>query len=156
MIPNCFSGCKTLALTFVFIPLLSSSTSAQDWTRFRGPNGTGLSEATTIPTQWTATDYNWKVKLPGNGHSSPVLWGRRIFVTAAKAAKFSVLCLDEQTGGILWHRDFPQTSYALHKFSSFASGTCAVDDERYQRHAPGHRSGSGTIGGAESSGPADP
>ena len=42
---------------------------AQEWTRFRGPNGTGLSKAdpNAIPVTWTESDYNWKVKLPGTG-----------------------------------------------------------------------------------------
>src|SRR6516164_6622189 len=54
---------------------------AQEWTRFRGPNGSGLSSAN-LPVRWTGEDLNWKVKLPGRGHSSPVLWGQRIFVTS--------------------------------------------------------------------------
>src|SRR5687768_15442139 len=43
---------------------------AQEWTRFRGPNGTGQSDATTIPAEWTDKDYNWKIELPGVGHGS--------------------------------------------------------------------------------------
>ena len=59
------------------------SASAQEWTRFRGPNGTGESEAKTIPAQWTDADYNWKVSVPGIGHSSPVLWGDHLFLLSA-------------------------------------------------------------------------
>ena len=61
----------------------SSRLAAQEWTRFRGPNGTGVSEAKGIPTSWTEKDYNWHIGLPGIGHSSPVLWGERIFLTSA-------------------------------------------------------------------------
>ena len=60
-----------------------------EWPRFRGPNGTGLSEAKTIPVSWTEADYNWKIKLPGIGHSSPVLWGGRIFLLAASGGEVS-------------------------------------------------------------------
>ena len=44
------------------------------WTRFRGPNGCGTAETSTFPAAWTDRDYHWKVKLPGFGFSSPVLW----------------------------------------------------------------------------------
>lgn len=118
-----FVGLLTLSLAIA--PL-----SAQEWTRFRGPNGTGLSDAKTIPVKWSDTDYNWKVKLPGGGHSSPVLWGERIFLSAANAEDFSVLCLNERDGRLLWKQDYPHGEYELHKFSSFASATCAVDDKR--------------------------
>ena len=49
----------TLALS------LRASFGEGSWPRFRGPNGTGVSEATTVPVKWTAKDYNWTVKLPG-------------------------------------------------------------------------------------------
>ena len=55
----------------VILPALVSQ--GQEWTRFRGPNGQGISDAKTIPVKWIQTDYNWKVQLPGEGHSSPVL-----------------------------------------------------------------------------------
>ena len=73
-----------------------STSQAQEWTRFRGPNGTGESETTTIPASWTDSDLNWKVELPGVGHSSPVLWGDKIFLLSAdpKDATRYVLCLD--------------------------------------------------------------
>ena len=49
-------------------------TQGQQWSRFRGPNGQGISYAENIPIKWTEKDYNWKVTLPGTGHSSPVIW----------------------------------------------------------------------------------
>src|SRR5215831_75046 len=73
---------------------------AQEWTRFRGPNGSGISKATTIPIRWTEKDYNWKVRLPGVGHSCPVLWGERLFVTSGEeeTGKRIVLCLRTSDG----------------------------------------------------------
>ena len=56
---------------------------AQEWTRFRGPNGSGQSEATTIPAVWNAQDELFKTKLPGTGNSSPVLWGDKVFLLSA-------------------------------------------------------------------------
>src|SRR6266545_3402801 len=66
----------------------------QEWTRFRGANGTGVSDAT-IPATWTEADYNWRVELPGIGHSSPVLWGDKIFLTSAleETAERIAMCL---------------------------------------------------------------
>ena len=76
-------GCTSGKMSFlasamtVLVMLTVSMVQAQEWTRFRGPNGQGISEAKTIPTKWAESDYNWKVELPGGGHSSPVLWGQR-------------------------------------------------------------------------------
>lgn len=114
------------------VALLPSLAAAQEWTRFRGPNGTGLSDAATIPTTWTDKDYNWRVKLPGIGHSSPVVWGNKLFITSADetTAERIVLCLDTAQGQILWQRRFPSTAHHKHLRNSFASSTPAVDAER--------------------------
>jgi outer membrane protein assembly factor BamB len=105
---------------------------AQEWTRFRGPNGSGVSHARTIPTHLTDGDINWKVPLAGTGHSSPVLWGDRIFITSTgdKAGGLSVLCLDTTRGKIQWQKDFSLQPFPRHDFNSFASSTPAVDAER--------------------------
>lgn len=104
----------------------------QEWTRFRGPNGSGIGDAKNIPTRWGETDFNWKVELPGVGHSSPVLWGSKLFVTSCdeQAGQFFVLCLDANNGSRLWQKEFPFTPYRKHDFNSFASSTPAVDAER--------------------------
>lgn len=115
------------------LPIGSASPAAgQEWTRFRGPNGTGLSDATTIPTEWTLDDYDWRVQLPGTGHSSPVLWGDKIFLTSAdeKALVRYALCYSAVDGSELWRREYPFTLHDRHKFNSFASATPAVDEER--------------------------
>src|SRR6185436_16124996 len=79
----------------VTLALLILPGAAQEWPRFRGPNGTGISPAKTVPAKITDSDINWKVELPGTGHSSPVLWGERIFLTTTgdKSGGISVLCL---------------------------------------------------------------
>jgi len=115
-----------LSLTLVFAGW------AQEWTRFRGPNGSGLSEARTIPTKWTATDFNWKVPLPGAGHSSPVVWGENIFVTSCdeSAGKFFVLCLRTSDGSVRWQKEVPLTPSEKHSFNSLATSTPTVDADR--------------------------
>ena len=86
-----------LATTLVSVGLASfaPNNAAQEWTRFRGPNGTGISHAKTIPTKISDADINWKVELPGTGHSAPVLWGDRLFLTSTgdKSGGLYVLCL---------------------------------------------------------------
>jgi hypothetical protein len=59
------------------------ATSAENWPQWRGPGGLGISKEQRLPTEW-APDKNmlWKTELPGTGHSSPVVWGDRIFLTS--------------------------------------------------------------------------
>jgi outer membrane protein assembly factor BamB len=116
---------------FLLVALVLTGT-AQEWTRFRGPNGSGLSDAKTIPTKWSATDFNWKVVLPGAGHSSPVLWGDKVFVTSCdeKAGKFLVLCLKAGDGSTFWKKEFPLIPSEKHNLNSFASSTPTVDADR--------------------------
>lgn len=109
--------------------LLATAASAQEWTRFRGPNGTGISHAKTIPTKLTDADVNWRVELPGVGHSSPVLWGEKLFVTTcdSRSGGIRVLCHDAKSGKQLWRKDFKQAPFTPHKFNNFAAATPAVD-----------------------------
>ncbi|MCP4189373.1 MAG: PQQ-binding-like beta-propeller repeat protein [Planctomycetaceae bacterium] len=102
---------------------------AQEWSRFRGPNGSGISETTDIPAQWTSADYNWRVELPGIGHSSPVVWGERLFLLSAdpdNATRY-MICLDRKTGEKIWQKEFVSKSHRIHARNSFASTTPAVD-----------------------------
>jgi outer membrane protein assembly factor BamB len=124
-----FGPAACLVSTFI---LTLAPASGQEWTRFRGPNGTGISDATTIPTVWTEDDYRWKVSLPGIGHSAPVLWGEKLFLTSAMEDTGTrvVLCLNAADGNMLWERRFESKVHHKHELNSFASPTPAVDDER--------------------------
>ena len=119
---------KGFALLALF--LCQGGYAQAEWSRFRGPNGTGISTAKSIPSQWTDDDYNWRVELPGIGHSSPVVWKKRIFVTAAdtESAQRSILCLDASDGHELWREDIESTPYGQHASSSYADATPAVDE----------------------------
>jgi outer membrane protein assembly factor BamB len=114
----------------VVCAILTSTATSQEWTRFRGPNGSGVSSANTVPIRWTEKDFNWKVELPGVGHSSPVLWGERIFVTSGDEATGErlILCLRMQDGRRLWSRGFAGARHGKHQDNSFASATPAVDE----------------------------
>src|SRR5262245_37751826 len=64
--------------------LLSGPARAEDWTEFRGPTGQGHSTVTGLPTHWTAQEnVVWSKGLPGKGWSSPVVLGKRLYLTAA-------------------------------------------------------------------------
>ena len=94
----------TIALTLLLA--VCASANADNWPRFRGPNGQGVSDDKTIPVQWSDADIRWKVSLPGGGHSSPVVWGDRVFVTSAeeKSLTGTLLCVDAAAGKELWSK----------------------------------------------------
>jgi outer membrane protein assembly factor BamB len=120
------------AVTLVAIILATSRAEAQEWTRFRGPNGAGQSDATSIPAVWNSQDERFKTKLPGVGNSSPVLWGDKIFLLSAdrESGTRYVLCLSATDGKILWQRDYASQAHAIHQANTLASSTPAVDEER--------------------------
>lgn len=122
-----------IRLAFVTaLTVVCAQASAQEWTRFRGPNGSGVSDAKTVPVKWTESEINWKAKLPGEGISSPVVWGEKVFVSAAEADKGRrhLLCLDAKTGKENWRQTEAFRTYKKHKVNSFATSTPAVDAER--------------------------
>ena len=105
---------------------------ADEWTRFRGPNGSGLSDAKTVPAQWKESDFNWKIDLPGKGNSSPVVWDELVFVTAADndAGTRTLLAINTADGKTRWKKNFPYATYRKHRNNSYASNTPATDAER--------------------------
>lgn len=118
----------------VGLMIAASFASADDsaWNRFRGPNGSGISPVRGIPTAWTAADYRWTIDLPGTGISSPVVWGDRLFVTAADEEKLerSLLCYAVKDGKLLWSRSVPFAKEKKHRHNSYATNTPAVDETR--------------------------
>lgn len=121
--------CSGLLLTLVTFAAISAS--GQEWPRFRGINGQGVSDAKGIPTSWSESDYAWKASLPGIGHSSPSLWGEKLFVLSAdpRSAMRYVVCLNADDGKQLWKREFESKSHHLHARNSFASCTPAADEK---------------------------
>jgi len=111
---------------------LAEPSVAQEWTRFHGPNGTGIGQLKDFPAKLTDSSVNWKVELPGSGHSSPVLWGKKIFLTCTgdRAGGVTALCLNAQDGKVEWKRDFELSPFPRHQYNSYASSTPAVDAER--------------------------
>ncbi len=125
---------KRLIVTFFVVFLASGffmrgAEGENEWTRFRGPNGSGISGAQTIPIKWTAKEYNWTMKLPGDGSSSPVVWQDKLFVTCNDPNKSirSIVCLNTTDGKIVWRRDYPVKRHRLHRDNDFTSATPCVD-----------------------------
>jgi len=102
-----------------------------DWSRFRGPNGTGVAETSALPSAFgPTTNVTWKTAVP-QGHSSPVLTRTHIFMTGVDGSALIVLALDRATGRELWRRDVPRQSKGrLENVNGPASPSPVTDGER--------------------------
>jgi len=142
----------------LFALALAASASAQNWPSFRGPGASGVADGQNLPVRWDPgrrVNVLWKTEIHGLAHSSPVVWGDRVFLTTAISGKpgatfkpglygdgtasddFSVhrwnlICLQRATGKILWER----TAYEgvpkekRHIKSTYANATPATDGRR--------------------------
>lgn len=137
--------------------VLAATAGAEDWPQFRGPGGRGIAEGARFPDRWSASkNIAWKCEIPGRGWSSPIVSGRRVFLTTAvnlgqsEAPKkglylfgnrpepprseheWRVLCLDLESGRVIWertvHRGLPRS--AIHLKNSYASETPVTDGQR--------------------------
>ena len=100
-----------------------------DWSRFRGPNGSGLSTATAIPTAFDpGTNVKWRLPLPP-GHSSPILFKDRIYLTAFRGQELLTMAIDREKGTILWEAKAPPvTTKIVDKRNNPASPSPAVEE----------------------------
>ncbi|QDT39562.1 outer membrane protein assembly factor BamB family protein [Stratiformator vulcanicus] len=113
----------------VLIAYPAQASAAEHWPRFRGPDGAGVVSGTTIPSKWAAEDYLWNVEIEGVGHSSPVVWGDRLFLNTATndGRDRRLIAIDIATGASIWSVDLNLDSNHLHQKNSWASGSPAVD-----------------------------
>src|SRR5262245_49393094 len=126
-----FSMC--LIALVAFKSFSTNAAPATNWSQWRGPEGTGVSSETNVPTEWSADkNIKWKTPIAGHGHSQPIVWGNKVFLTTdiegevisgAKAVEhkiegqvfvhpdsvganrkhiFKVVCVDRDAGKILW------------------------------------------------------
>ncbi|MBT5611216.1 MAG: PQQ-binding-like beta-propeller repeat protein [Lentisphaerae bacterium] len=108
----------------VVLALVSTAgtATASDWPQFRGPGGRGVSDETGLPTQWSETqNLKWRLRLPGQGSSSPIVHGDQLLVTCysgygagsnstdANALKRHLLSIVPETGAVRWSREIPAT-----------------------------------------------
>ncbi|MFN7876666.1 MAG: PQQ-binding-like beta-propeller repeat protein [Pirellula sp.] len=102
---------------------------AEDWTRFRGQNGSGVAEShVMIP--WESESVE-RVRLLGSGNGSPVVWNDRAFLMSAdpNTGTRYLLAYDLKSGSLIWKQDYRSRTYSMHKFSSYASTTPCVDED---------------------------
>ncbi len=111
----------------------------QQWPRFRGPGGAGISAYTNIPTSWnakTGEGIAWKTPVPLKGHSSPVVWGDRVFLTGADPNVRQVYCFDGKSGQLLWTGGVPTVplpageKFEINEDTGYACPTVATDGRR--------------------------
>lgn len=103
-----------------------------NWNQFRGPNGQGVVQANNIPVHFSPeTNVLWKAVIP-TGHSSPVIWDNRIFLTASEPGnenELMTLAIDRQQGQILWRRMVQaETKVRFHPLNNPASSTPVADE----------------------------
>lgn len=99
-----------------------------EWSRFRGPNGSGVSETTSAPVEFNPRkNVVWKAETPP-GHSSPILVKDRIFLTGYGPSALYTICLDRKTGREVWRRELARPRpAAYHRNNNPASPTPASD-----------------------------
>ncbi len=142
-------------LALLLTLILSSLAYSQNWPSFRGPNGTGVAEGSTLPNTWDiekSTNILWKTPIPGLGHSSPIVWGESIFVTTAISGdpnskfvhgstetpasaddssrhSFRVFCINKKTGSVIWEKVIYEgvPKVQRHVKASHANPTPATD-----------------------------
>ncbi len=138
MIPRLF--CVALVLS------LSAQAASADWSRFRGPEGSGVSTAQGTPLNWSETaGILWKTDLPGPGASSPVVQGDRIYLTSytgfgpgieggsLESLQRHLLCFDRTTGKRLWTASVPAElpeQTRIREDHGYATATPVVDADR--------------------------
>ena len=122
--------CKRSLFVFALIVLVCSiATQAGNWPRFRGPNGQGISDEADFPAEWSEQDRAWNAELKGKGHSSPVVWDDRVFVTLAypETTEVALQAIQISDGRILWSKQYTLKSLKMNRLNSFAASTPAVD-----------------------------
>ena len=120
----------SLAALLFSVPLLHG----ENWPQFRGSTGQGHSLETGLPLKWSASEnIAWRTALPGEGWSSPIVWGDRVFVTTATDGGEScrVIALNRKSGTVLWNKEvFKQVPRRKEARNSYATSTPATDGER--------------------------
>jgi len=118
--------------TLAIALLLADVGRADNWPRFRGPNGDGQATGKDIPNEFSEKNgIAWKLKIPGKGNSSPIIWENKLFLQTSSddGRERFLLCIDVTKPAILWQRSIPGSKAHIHAKNSWASSTPATDGE---------------------------
>ncbi len=128
-------------VSFILMAILAATVAraGENWPQFRGPGGHGVSQASGLPLTWSEGEHvAWKTAIHGRGWSSPVIWGKQIWMTTAPedGTKLYAVCVDRETGRIIHDKlvfeiDDPQYCYPL---NSYATPTPFIEEGRVWVH----------------------
>jgi outer membrane protein assembly factor BamB len=121
----------TLLISLLFVTAFATAAAEPEWSRFRGPNGSGLAETKGLPTEFgPSLNVVWKVDLP-QGYSSPVVHGDRIYLTGIRNDVPLTFAVDRRSGKILWEREAPRDrKEKLDSRNHPAAASAATDGRR--------------------------
>jgi outer membrane protein assembly factor BamB len=126
-------------LLFIAAASCHETIAADNWPQFRGPDGQGHSDATTLPLTWSETEHvRWKTPTHDKGWSSPVVWGNQVWLTTAtvEGKKLYAMCIDLESGKIV--RDLKlfdvENPSDTRQYNSFASPTPVIEKDRVYVH----------------------
>ena len=148
---------KNFLKVYLFVVVASTTIQAQNWTSFRGNNSTGVAEGANPPTTWSAAETRnivWKTPIPGLSHSSPIVWGERIFVITAISSDattsfkakdrgiglarddvkhtWKIYGLDKKTGRVIWENTaFEGVPKAARHVKATQANSTPATDGRY-------------------------
>lgn len=120
------------------VTLIATACQAADWPQFRGPAGNGIADGVSVPESWDeSTNIAWKVDVPGEGWSAPIVVGQKVFLTTAvpadgDALSFEVHCYNLADGELVWKKvaKLAPPSEPTHRDNTYASETPVTDGER--------------------------
>src|SRR5262245_29572132 len=116
--------------------VLPAAGAEKQWPRFRGPSGQGLTGLKSLPVTWSKDSNNilWRAKMPGQGNSTPIVWGDHIFLTSANedGNERFLHCFRKSDGKVLWSRKVPArpTETSVRDKNGYATSTPVTDGER--------------------------
>src|SRR5262249_35632827 len=122
---------KLVGIPVLMLVAFPAGARASDWPQFRGPSGSGrpANDAPLPAELGPDTNVLWKTALPP-GHSSPVVAGERVYLTAVRQKRLVILALDRRSGKLLWEAEAPARALEkVHKIGSHAQSTPAADLE---------------------------
>jgi len=122
------STARALLAPLFFAIVAVNALAAQDWPRFRGPDGAGHATASGLPVEISPGDHAWRIELSGPGHSSPVTWSGQVYLTFMEdEATLILVSVDATDGRVRWKQQLDVEAYDQHGLNSFAASTPTVD-----------------------------